>query len=54
MIHLFRDLMKDAIRQRGCLGSIGVWWRVAAELPATAWEQHLLDRESRIAIVGAI
>ena len=44
MIQLFRDLMKDAMRQRGCLGSIEVWWRVAAELQATAWEQHLLDR----------
>ena len=42
MIQLFRDLMRDEIRQRGCLGAIEVWWRVVAELPATAWQQHLL------------
>jgi hypothetical protein len=42
MIQLFRDLMRDGIRQRGCLGVIKVWWRVVAELPATAWQQHLL------------
>ena len=42
MIQLFRDLMRDRIRQRGYLGVIKVWWRVVAELPATAWQQHLL------------
>lgn len=42
MIQLFRDLMRDGIRQRGCLGAIKVWWRVAAQLPATAWQQRLL------------
>lgn len=42
MVQLFRDLMRDGIRQRGCLGVIKVWWRVVAELPATAWQQHLL------------
>jgi hypothetical protein len=42
MVQLFRDLMRDGIRQRGCLGVIKVWWRVVAELPATAGQQHLL------------
>ena len=42
MIQLFRDLMRNGIRQRCYLGAIEVWWRVVAELPATAWEQHLL------------
>ena len=42
MIQLFRDPIGDAIRQRGCLGVIKVWWRVVAQLPATAWQQHLL------------
>jgi len=41
-IQLFRDLMRDGIRQRGCLGAIEVWWRVVAQMPATAWQQHLL------------
>jgi len=31
MIQLFRDRMRDGIRQRGCLGAIKVWWRVVAE-----------------------
>ena len=42
MIQLFCDLMRDGIRQGGYLGVIKVWWRVVAELPATAWQQHLL------------
>jgi len=42
MIQLFGDLIRDGIRQRGCLGLIKVWWRVVAQLPATAWQQHLL------------
>lgn len=42
MIQLFCDLIRDGIRQRGCLGVIKVWWRVVAELPATALQQHLL------------
>ena len=42
MVQLFRDLMRDGIRQRGCLGAIEVGWRVVAEMPATAWQQHLL------------
>ena len=42
MIQLFRDMMRDGIRQRGGLGAIEVWWRVVAELPATEWQQHLL------------
>jgi len=55
MIQLFRDLMRDGIRQRGCLGAIPygiaalheVWWRVVAQLPATAWQQHLLASGKR-------
>ena len=42
MVQLFRDLMRDGIRQRGCLGLIKVWWRVVVEVPATAGQQHLL------------
>jgi len=42
MIQLFRDLMRDGIRQRGCLGVIKVWWQVVAQMPATAWQQQLL------------
>ena len=42
MIQLFCYPIGDGIRQRGCLGAIKVWWRVVAQLPATAWQQHLL------------
>ena len=42
MIQLFRDMTKDAIRQRRILGVLEVWRRVAAELTATLWEQHSL------------
>ena len=42
MVQLFRDLMRDGIRQRGCLGVIKIWWRVVAKVPATAGQQHLL------------
>jgi hypothetical protein len=40
MIQLFRDMTKDAIRQRSILGVLEVWWRIAADLTATLWEQH--------------
>lgn len=40
MIQLFRELTENAIRQRTVLGMVEVWWRVAAELIATVWEQH--------------
>ncbi|MGL5062823.1 MAG: hypothetical protein ACRC62_22845 [Microcoleus sp.] len=40
MLQLFRHLMSDAIRQRGVLGVIEVWWRVAVEVLDTLWEQH--------------
>jgi len=36
MIQLFGDPIGDGIRQRGCLGVIKVWWRVVAQLFATA------------------
>lgn len=42
MIQLFRDMTKDAIRQRSILGILEVWRRVATELRATVWEQHWL------------
>jgi hypothetical protein len=40
MIQLFRDMTKDAIRHRSILEVLEVWWRVAADLTATLWEQH--------------
>ncbi len=42
IVMLFRDMSKDAIRQRGCLGLLSVWSLVLPELGATAREQHLL------------
>ncbi|MEG4632130.1 hypothetical protein QUB56_21475 [Microcoleus sp. AR_TQ3_B6] len=50
MIQLFCYPIGDGMRQRGCLGAIPygiaalheVWWRVVAQMPATAWQQDLL------------
>jgi hypothetical protein len=42
IIMLFKDMSKDAIRQKGCLGMLSVWLLVLPELGATAREQHLL------------
>jgi hypothetical protein len=40
MIQLFRDMTKNAIRERSILGVLEVGRRVAVELTATVWEQH--------------
>lgn len=42
MIQVFRDLCRDAVREQGCKGLLGVWLRVLPELVTTAIEQHLL------------
>ncbi len=42
MVQVFRDICRDAVRQQGDKGLLGVWVHVLPELVSTASEQHLL------------
>lgn len=42
MLQVFRDMLQDAIRQRGCLGIVEVWFCVLPDLITTVQQQHLL------------
>lgn len=41
MRQMFRDMMRDAIRRRGCLGIVEVWFCVLPDLVTTVRQQHL-------------
>lgn len=41
MTQLFRDMLRDGIRQKGCLGIVEVWVCISADWMATVRQQHL-------------
>lgn len=42
MTQLFRDMLQDSIRQRGCLGILEVWFWVMPDWVTTVRQQRLL------------
>lgn len=42
MMQLFRDMLQDAIRQRGCWGILEVWFWVLPDWVVTVRQQRLL------------
>lgn len=42
MMQLFRDMLQDSIRQRGCLGILEVWFCVLPDWVTTVRQQRLL------------
>lgn len=42
MIQLFRDMLQESIRQRGCLGILEVWFCVLPDWVTTVRQQRLI------------
>lgn len=43
MMQLFRDMLRDSIRERGCLGILEVWFCVLLDWGTTVRQQRLIS-----------
>ena len=48
MTQVFRELARDALRQRGALGIMMAWFGVLSDLVWTALQEHLSELQGRI------
>ncbi len=54
MTELFGDLLRDARRQRGSFGAVGLWFQVLCEIMPTATRQHCHEMQRRVTMFGRL